>query len=182
MQSPARDKMPGTFLDKHTTFVSKNWTGFWDIYIGVRNNRQIYPRNHIRKQNMSGDRWTVFGKQNGIENSANIPAAALSGSTTLVKSSLKNKFLISVLVLNLKSIQVQRKGGETKQRLTLNNGKPYVQSFRPLSMLWHTLLTTLWRQTLFHLTLPSSVLVIDSIAAKHLLFMKINVDYNDSTV
>ena len=33
-----------------------------------------------------------------------------------------------------------------------NSGKPYVQSYRPLGILWHTLLATVSRQTLFHLT------------------------------
>ena len=47
---------------------------------------------------------------------------------------------------------VQRKRGEMRQRLAWNGGKPYVQSYRPLSILWHTLLATVSRQTLSHLT------------------------------
>ena len=41
-----------------------------------------------------------------------------------------------------------------KQCLAWNNGKPYVQSYRPLSDLRHTLLATVSRQTLFHFHLP----------------------------
>ena len=39
-----------------------------------------------------------------------------------------------------------------KQRLACHSGKPYVQSHRSLSILWHTLLAIVSRQTLFHLT------------------------------
>ena len=47
---------------------------------------------------------------------------------------------------------MQTKGGEMKQRLAWNSGKQYVQSYRPLRILWHALLATVSRQTRFHLT------------------------------
>ena len=50
--------------------------------------------------------------------------------------------------------QSQRKGGEEKQRLASNSGESYVQSYRPLSVLWHALLATVSRQMLFHLNSP----------------------------
>ena len=47
---------------------------------------------------------------------------------------------------------VHRKWGEMRHDLAWNSGKPYVQSCRPLSILWHTLLATGSHQMLFHLT------------------------------
>ena len=41
-----------------------------------------------------------------------------------------------------------------KQRLAWDSGKPYLQSHRSLSTLWHTLLAIVSRQTLFHLISP----------------------------
>ena len=39
-----------------------------------------------------------------------------------------------------------------KHDLAWNSGKPYVQSYRPLTILWHTLLAPVSRQIVFHLT------------------------------
>ena len=39
-----------------------------------------------------------------------------------------------------------------KQRLAWNSGKPYVPSYRPVSIFWHTLLATVSHQTPLHRT------------------------------
>ena len=48
-------------------------------------------------------------------------------------------FTLNVVSSHLLSFR-SRKGGEMKQRLAWNSGEPCVQSYRPLSILWHTLL------------------------------------------
>ena len=61
-------------------------------------------------------------------------------------------FFLAISSLKLVQLQffaIQRKWGEMKQRLAWNSGKPYVQSYRPLSIFWHTLLATVSRPMLY---------------------------------
>ena len=102
---------------------------------------KIRPSRNVKKKQILVVFWNDFG----VESKSKLVQRQKWPSVT-VEFHVKKCLKPSLSALRKRD---KGKGGKMKQRLTWNSGKPYVQSYRPLSILWHTLLATIHAKCCF---------------------------------